>query len=155
MSLEDDIQQRSFRNLQHKSTVNLLYTISWLNSQISPYFKDSGITSQQFNVLRILRGQNGKPCSLKVIKERMLDRMSDASRIVDKLVAKGLVSRATSDEDRRSVDLTISNTGLELLKKLDFVDDAGVEVFKNLNENELGTLNELLDQLRGSTKRKR
>jgi len=155
MSLEDDIQQRSFRNLQHKSTVNLLYTISWLNSQISPYFKDSGITSQQFNVLRILRGQNGKPCSLKLIKERMLDRMSDASRIVDKLVAKGFVTRTTSDEDRRSVALSISDKGLELLKKLDFVDDAGVEVFKNLNENELGTLNELLDQLRGSTKRKR
>ncbi|MBL7902392.1 MAG: MarR family transcriptional regulator [Bacteroidia bacterium] len=154
MSLEDDIQQRSFRNIQHKSTVNLLYTISWLNSQISPYFKNSGITSQQFNVLRILRGQNGKPCSLKVIKERMLDRMSDASRIVDKLVAKGLVSRATSDEDRRSVDLTISEKGLDLLKKLDFVDDAGVEVFKNLNEAELQSLNELLDKLRGSTKRK-
>ncbi len=155
MSLEDDIQQRSFRNLQHKATVNLLYTISWLNSQISPYFKDSGITSQQFNVLRILRGQNGKPCSLKVIKERMLDRMSDASRIVDKLVAKGLVNRSTSDEDRRSVDLTISDKGLDLLKKLDFVDDAGVEVFKKLNDTELNTLNELLDQLRGSSKRKR
>jgi DNA-binding MarR family transcriptional regulator len=155
MSLEDDIQQRSFRSIQHKSTVNLLYTISWLNSQINPYFKNSGITSQQFNVLRILRGQNGKPCSLKVIKERMLDRMSDASRIVDKLVAKGYVTRATSDEDRRSVDLTISDKGLELLKKLDFVDDAGVEVFKHLNDAELQTLNELLDQLRGSVKRKR
>lgn len=154
MSLEDDIQQRSFRSIQHKSTVNLLYTISWLNSQLSPYFKDSGITSQQYNVLRILRGQNGKPCSLKVIKERMLDRMSDASRIVDKLVVKGLVSRATCDEDRRSVDLTISEKGLELLKQLDFVDDAGVEVFKNLNEAELQSLNELLDKLRGSKTRK-
>ncbi len=154
MSLEDDIQQRSFRSIQHKSTVNLLYTISWLNSQLSPYFKDSGITSQQYNVLRILPGQNGKPCSLKVIKERMLDRMSDASRNVDKLVVKGLVSRATCDEDRRSVDLTISEKGLELLKQLDFVDDAGVEVFKNLNEAELQSLNELLDKLRGSKTRK-
>ncbi len=153
MSLEDDIQQKSFRSPQHKATINLLYTVSWLNSQINPYFKNSGITSQQFNVLRILRGQIDKPCSLKLIKERMLDRMSDASRIVDKLVAKGLVSRTTSDEDRRSINLKISESGLELLKKLDFIDDSGVEVFKNLSETQLENLNELLDDLRGSKRK--
>jgi len=130
-----------------------MYTVSWLNSQYSPYFKNSGITSQQFNVLRILRGQNGKPCSLKVIKERMLDRMSDASRIVDKLVAKGLIIRKPSEEDRRSVDLLISDQGLDLLKKLDFIDDASVNILKNLNETQLSTLNELLDELRGSKRK--
>ena len=154
MSLEDDIQQRSFRTPQHKATVNLMYTMSWLNSQYGPIFKNSGITSQQYNVLRILRGQNGKAVSLKLIKERMLDRMSDASRIVDKLVAKDLIIRKPSEEDRRSVNLLISDKGLDLLKKLDFVDDAGISIFKNLNETQISQLNDLLDDLRGSKRKK-
>jgi DNA-binding MarR family transcriptional regulator len=153
MSLEDDIQQRTFRSQHHKLAVNLLYTTSWLNSHYSHFFKSSDITLQQFNVLRILRGQNGKTCSLKMIKERMLDRMSDASRIVDKLVAKGLVKRETSTHDRRSLNLLISDKGLETLKKLDVIDETVKEIFKNLNDNQLKNLNDLLDQLRGSRKK--
>ncbi|HQQ94940.1 MAG TPA: MarR family transcriptional regulator [Bacteroidia bacterium] len=153
MSLEDDIQQRTFRTQHHKLAVNLLYTTSWLNSHYSEFFKNSGLSLQQFNVLRILRGQNGKACSLKLIKERMLDRMSDASRIVDKLVAKGLVKRETSADDRRSVNLMITEKGLDTLRKMDVIDDSVKELFKNLNESQLRGLNDLLDQLRGSRKK--
>jgi DNA-binding MarR family transcriptional regulator len=153
MSLEDDIQQRSFRSPQQKASINLMYTLSWLNSQYAPFFKNSGITSQQYNVLRILRGQNNQACSLKLIKERMLDRMSDASRIVDKLVAKGLIIRKPSEEDRRSVKLLISEKGLELLKKLDYVDDAAITIFSNLSESQISHLSELLDDLRGSKRK--
>lgn len=152
MSLEEDIQQRNFKSPQQKLAINMLYTSNWLNNHYSQLFKDSDITVQQFNVLRILRGQHSKPCTLKLIKERMLDRMSDASRIVDKLVAKNYVLRKQCPEDRRSVNIVISDQGLDLLKKLDFIDEASKDLFKRLNEGQVKTLNDLLDQLRGSKK---
>ncbi len=104
--------------------------------------------------MRILRGQNEKPCSLKLIKERMLNRMSDASRIVDKLVAKELVIRKPSVEDRRSVNIVISDKGIEILKKLDFIDDISKDFFNRLNSDEINQLNDLLDLMRGSSKKK-
>ena len=88
LKLEDEIQQQKFKSIQQKLMLNLIYTTNWLTSKQDSLFKDSDITLQQYNVLRILRGQYPNPCSIKLIKERMLDRMSDASRIVDKLFAK-------------------------------------------------------------------
>lgn len=149
MKLEDEIKQPSFKSQQQKLAINLLFTTNWLNYKYSSFFKTSGITTQQFNVLRILRGQFPNACSLKLIKERMLDQMSDASRIVDKLVLKGFVKRAQCPKDRRSVNLIISETGLELLSSLDFIDTETKQLFKNLSESEVQTLNELLDRLRG------
>jgi DNA-binding MarR family transcriptional regulator len=111
-------------------------------------FRSSDITMQQFNVLRILRGQYPNPCSVKLIKERMLDRMSDASRIVDKLKAKGLVDRRECPVDRRSVDILITDKGLELLKSMDSIDENFKNVFKTLTDEEMKTLNHLLDKLR-------
>jgi DNA-binding MarR family transcriptional regulator len=149
MKLEDEIQQRSFKTQQQKLALNLLYTSNWLNTHYSQFFKEIDLTSQQFNVLRILRGQHPNPCSLKLIKERMLDRMSDASRIVDKLVSKEYIIRAVCPSDRRSVHLLISDKGLALLKQLDFIDDATKDIFKNLSAGEIEQLNHLLDTLRG------
>lgn len=149
MKLEDEIKQPSFKSQQQKLAINLLFTTNWLNYKYSSFFKTSGITTQQFNVLRILRGQFPNACSLKLIKERMLDQMNDASRIVDKLVLKGFVKRAQCSEDRRSVNLIISETGLELLSTLDFIDTETKQLFKNLSDSEVETLNELLDRLRG------
>ena len=103
--------------------VNLIYTSNWINSHFEQLFKGSDITLQQYNVLRILRGQFPNPSSIKLIKERMLNRISDASRIVDKLVAKKLVIRKQSDCDKRSVDVIISDTGLDLLQSLDVLDE--------------------------------
>lgn len=149
MKLEDAIKQKTFKSPQQKLAINLYYTTNWLNDHYNKFFKDTGLTTQQFNVLRILRGQHPKYCSLKLVKERMLDRSSDASRIVDKLVAKKLVTRSQCPEDRRSLSLLISEQGLAMLKKLDFIDEAVKDIFKNISNKEVDQLNKLLDDLRG------
>jgi DNA-binding MarR family transcriptional regulator len=149
MKLEEEIRQGKFKSPEQKLAVNLLFSCNWLNAHYARFFKGIDITTQQFNVLRILRGQAPEPCSLKVVKERMLDRMSDASRIVDKLVAKKYVDRKTCPGDRRSVNLLITAKGMALLKKLDFIDDEVPEVFSNLTKREVDSLNALLDKMRG------
>ncbi len=149
MKLEEEIQQKSFKTPQQKLAVNLLYTTNWLSRHYDSFFKGLDLTTQQYNVLRILRGQYPKPCTLKLVKERMLDRMSDASRILDKLVAKDYAIRGQCDNDRRSVNLLISEKGLAVLKKLDFIDEATKDIFKNLTTKKIEQLNQLLDDLRG------
>ena len=124
MKLEDEIHQKKFSSEFQKLTINLIYTNNWIASKHAEYFKNSDITIQQYNVLRILRGQFPNPSSVKLIKERMLDKMSDASRIIDKLKIKKLVVRKECPIDRRSVDILITEKGLELLKSLDAVDEA-------------------------------
>ncbi len=149
MELEKEIQQKSFKNRQAKLAVNLLYSSNWMNAYYQKSFKESGLSYQQYNVLRILRGQYPNYCTLKLIKERMLDRMSDASRIVDKLVAKKYASRNQCPNDRRSVSILISEKGLQLLKELDNLDDSLEVIFKTLTPNEIDELNLLLDKMRG------
>lgn len=149
MKIEDEIQQKKFKDDYQKLVVNLLYTSNWMNAHFELLFKGSDITLQQYNVLRILRGQFPNPSSIKLIKERMLDRMSDASRIVDKLVAKKLVIRKQSDSDKRSVDVVISDIGLHLLQSLDVLDEKSKELLKSLSKAEITELNNLLDKLRG------
>jgi DNA-binding MarR family transcriptional regulator len=149
MKLEEEIQQKSFKSPHQKLAVNLLYTTNWLNYHYSIFFKDKDLSVQQYNVLRILRGQHPNPCTLKLIKERMLDRMSDASRIVDKLVSKGYIIRHQCPSDRRSVNLIISEKGLELLGSLDHIDEDTKKIFKNLSPEQIEDLNTLLDRLRG------
>ncbi len=148
MKLEDEIQQRNFKSPQQKLAINIIYTANWLNSKYAAFLKDIDITQQQFNVLRILRGQHPNYCNLKLIKERMLDRMSDASRIIDKLLAKGLIERAECPDDRRQVNILISTKGLELLRSLDFIDEETKTLFNNLDPSQIELLNELLDSLR-------
>ncbi len=148
MKLEDEIHQKKFSSEFQKLTINLIYTNNWIASRHAEYFKNSDITIQQYNVLRILRGQFPNPSSVKLIKERMLDKMSDASRIIDKLKIKKLVVRKECPNDRRSVDILITEKGLELLKSLDAVDEAPKELFKSLTISEIKTLNDLLDKLR-------
>ena len=148
MKLEDEIQQKKFKSIQQKVMLNLIYTTNWLTAKQYSLFKDSGITVQQYNVLRILRGQYPNPCSIKLIKERMLDRMSDTSRIVDKLLAKKLLQRNECPDDRRSVNVIITDHGLELLKSLDYIDDLSKQMLKALSTEEINTLNALLDKIR-------
>lgn len=149
MQLEKEIKQKSFKSPQQKLAINLIYTTNWLSRHYDDFFKGLDLTTPQYNVLRILRGQHPQHCTLKLVKERMLDPMSDASRIIDKLVAKGYVQRGQCPSDRRSVNLLISDKGLELLLQLDFIDEATKEVFKNLPTGKIELLNELLDTLRG------
>jgi len=112
-------------------------------------FENHNITQQQFNVLRILRGQYPKPATINLLKERMIDKMSDASRIVDRLVQKQLVSRCVNNKDRRAVDIRISEQGLDILAKMDKEYKAKDYLKANLTEDEAGKLSELLDKLRG------
>ena len=147
--LEDEIQQKKFKSEFHKLAVNISYSFNWLSYKNHEVFRSKDVTLQQYNVLRILRGQYPEPCNLKLVKERMLDRMSDASRIVDKLKAKGYVERRECPNDRRNVDLLITDKGLELLKSLDHVDDEFKNTFKNLSPAEVKQLNNLLDKARG------
>lgn len=148
MKLEDEIQQKKFKSVEQKLMLNLIYTTNWLTAKQDSLFKDSDVTVQQYNVLRILRGQYPNPCSIKLIKERMLDRMSDTSRIVDKLYAKKLLIRKECPNDRRSVDVLITDKGLDLLKSLDYIDDLAKQTVKSLSAEEINTLNHLLDKLR-------
>lgn len=149
MRLEDEISQKKFRNEYHKATVNLIFTFNWLRTYQEKVFKSCGITMQQFNILRILRGQYPNPANIKLIRERMLDRMSDCSRIVEKLRRKGLIERTVCPKDRRHVDVVINKKGLDLLSKLDSVSEEVDKYLSRLNEEEVTKLNELLDKLRG------
>ena len=148
MSIENDIQQAKFRNEHHKASVNLIYTSNWLMEKHKHLFDNADITPQQFNILRILRGA-GVPLSTLQIRQRMLDKMSDTSRIVDRLVKKELVQKVVCKTDRRLVDVTISEKGLSLLEKMDSCNDEMDASVGNLTEEEATTLNQLLDKLRG------
>jgi DNA-binding MarR family transcriptional regulator len=149
MELETEITQYNFRNVYHKAAVNLIYTFNWLYGLQSEIFKPFNITTQQLNILRILRGQYPKPATIKLLKERMLDKMSDASRIVEKLRIKGLVERQICIRDRRTVDVLISANGLNLLSKLDEKNKELDKILSHLSDEELKALNRLLDKLRG------
>ena len=149
MKLEDEILQKHFRNEYHKATVNVIFSYNWLVDYQAKLFKPYGITMQQYNILRILRGQHPNPATIKLIKERMLDKMSDASRIVEKLRLKGLVDRNICPNDRRNVDVCITEKGLELLSQLDKHNDETDAKLATLNKEEITQLNSLLDKLRG------
>ncbi len=148
MKLEDEISQPKFKSQYQKAALNIIYTCNWLTSQHSANLKPHGITQQQYNILRILRGQYPKPASIKLLKERMMDKMSDASRLVEKLRLKGLLERKINKADRRNVDVAISQKGLDLLTSLDYLDENFKKLI-SLNEKDVDQLNELLDKLRG------
>ena len=147
MSLEKDISQRTFRNEYQKSIINLIYTYNWMNEKMKIFFEKEDITAQQFNILRILRGA-AAPISTLQIRERMLDKMSDTSRIVDRLVLKGLAKKNTCKVDKRLVDVSISTKGKKLLEKIDGHEHEIEAILGNLSPADAKTLNNLLDKIR-------
>ena len=148
MRIEEAIQQkRPFRNEWQRAVVNLIFTTNWLTDHIREHLKPFGITLQQYNVLRILKGA-GKPISTSDIRERLLDKMSDTSRMVDRLCQKGLVTRATCPGDKRLVDVMLSETGEQLLTELDGYNSQMDNILHNLTAAEVQQLNELLDKIR-------
>ncbi|HTF30018.1 MAG TPA: MarR family transcriptional regulator [Flavitalea sp.] len=149
MSLETDIQQTKFRNEYQKAAINLIFTYNWMSEQNKKFFEREDITPQQFNILRILRGA-GKPLSTLQIRQRMLDKMSDTSRIVDRFIKKGLVKKVVCKSDRRLVDVSITDKGGELLAKLDLANDEMDEVLSKITIEEASTLNVLLDKIRSA-----
>src|SRR5687767_13990827 len=149
MKIEEAIQQKEFKSEFHKLAINLLYTANWLNENQNRLFKPYKLTGPQFNVLRILRGQYPNPATVNHMIERMIYRMSNASRIVDKLVQRGLVERKVCADDRRAVDILITKKGLDLLKEMDKMERDFKRRFSGINEEEAQELNRLLDNLRG------
>lgn len=149
MKIEDEILSSKFEDNYHKAVINISYTYSWMSNVMRGSFEKYNLTSQQFNVLRILRGQSPKPATINMIKERMLDKMSDASRIVDRLVQKELVSRCTNNSDRRAVDIRITDKGLELLSKMDMEFKTADLFNHSITEEEANLLSNLLDKFRG------
>ncbi len=150
MGIDIDINQRKFRNEHQKAGINLMYTYGWVMERTKELFATEDITPQQFNILRILRGSHPQPLSTLQIRERMLDKMSDTSRIVDRLIAKGMVKKATCKTDRRLVDVIITDKGRKMLERLDQRQDELDKIIGNLSEKEAATLSDLLDKLRGS-----
>jgi DNA-binding MarR family transcriptional regulator len=149
MSIDKDIKQDSFKNEHHKVMVNLIFTYNWTTEQLKQLFEEEGLTMQQFNILRILRGSL-IPLSTLQIRERMLDKMSDSSRIVDRLIIKGLVKKLICKTDKRLVDVTITSKGLNILEKLDVKEDKMEKIVKALTKSEAKILNKLLDKIRQS-----
>ncbi len=150
MRIEEAIQQKRFRSEYQKLVVNLLYSASWLQQFSNQLLKPYGISQEQFNILRILRGMHPEPATVKVLTERMIDKMSNASRLVEKLRVKGLVERHECPLDRRRVDVLITQKGLTLLEKASqSMDVQGDDYMSGLTIEEAVQLNELLDKLRG------
>ncbi len=147
MGIEQDINQTNFRNEFQKAAINFIYTYNWFNEKMRLFFEKEDITPQQFNILRILRGA-GKPISTLQIRQRMLDKMSDTSRIVDRLLVKELVKKDTCPNDKRLVDVSITDKGKSLLKKIDGYNNEMDAIFDNLSESDARSLNNLLDKLR-------
>lgn len=149
MSIEKDINQRLFKSEHQRALVNLIFTYNWTTAQLKTLFGRQGLTMQQFNILRILRGSE-KPISTLQIRERMLDKMSDTSRIVDRLVIKKLAKKVICKTDKRLVDVSITEKGKALLHHIDLEENQIESIIQSLSATEAKTLNKLLDKMRKS-----
>ena len=150
MRLEDEIVQKSFKDEFHKLGVNLQFTAAFYRNEFRGRLEPYGISPEQFNILRILRGQHPNPASAKLVMERMIDKSSNVSRLVEKLRTKGMVTRTACDQDRRAVDLTITTRGLAVLALLDKeIKSKPMSLSEHLTHAEAKRLNTLLDRSRG------
>lgn len=149
MKIEEEIQQKKFQNANQKAIINLIYTANWFFTAQNDFLKSFGITAQQFNILRILKGQHPKSISGKEIKSRMLDRNSDVSRLLDRLHLKKLIVRNICPNDKRAADVSIADQGLDLLATIDKQSKA-MQCTLHLNDEEANQLSDLLDKARGA-----
>lgn len=149
-TIEKEISQANFKTPAHRTQVNIIYTSAWINQHTTAALRPLGLSVQQFNILRILRGRGGKPATVKLLTERMLDKMSNASRLVDKLKEKELVRRQECEEDRRRVDIVITQKGLDVIAHAsEAVEQGMADDLARLSEEEHEILSRLLDRLRG------
>lgn len=150
MKIEEEIKQKTFTSPYQKMILNVYVTSSWFGTRTARILKPYKITLQQYNVLRILRGQQGNPASVGLIQERMMDKSSNASRLIDKLVLKKLVDRKTCPEDRRQMDIRITSKGIELLNELEIPMSQDEATMAHLiTEEEATIMSDLLDRIRG------
>ena len=148
MGISEDLKQRTFASETSKSVVNIIFTGNWMMQQMHDLLKPFGLTPQQYNVLRIFRGQQNNPMTVLAITERMMDKMSNASRLVDKLLDKKLVLRRECPKDRRAVDVIILPAGMTLLAEIDQVQKQWEMTFGEIGEDKMNQLNILLDEFR-------
>ncbi|HMT30792.1 MAG TPA: MarR family transcriptional regulator [Bacteroidia bacterium] len=150
MDIQKEIKQTvKFQSEYHKMAVNILFTASWLNLHHTQKLKKFDLTPQQFNILRILRGQHPEPATINLLIERMIDKSSNSSRLVDRLFQKGFVLRCVNEADKRAVNVRISDKGMNVLKQIDDQTNYLEMDLQTLSEKEARQLNNLLDKLRG------
>ncbi len=149
MKIEEEIKQSAFKNAYQKVAINLIYTAGWLQNKQQEFFKPFGITSSQFNILRILRGQHPGKISGAEIKSRMLDKNSDIPRLLDRLIKKNLISKTPCPNDKRAADIIITEEGLQVLNQIDFQIDESEKTLIQLSKEEALQLSSLLDKCRG------
>ncbi|NUM49762.1 MAG: MarR family transcriptional regulator [Flavobacteriales bacterium] len=150
MKIEEAIKQNTFKNNIQKALVNLVYTGNWLRDIHEKTFKTFDLLPQHFNVLRILKGKHPNPVSPGEIKEVMLDKGHDLTRLLDKLVKQGLVNRKTCNENRRKIDITLTEKGLSKLEEMNkSLDNNTLPINHHVSEKEALLLSDLLDKLRG------
>lgn len=148
MKLEEAILQSHFKSEAHKAGINIMYTANWLQNCMQEFLNHFEITHQQYNVLRILKGAYPASLSACDIRRRMLDKMSDVSRIIDRLVKQELVTRKINLVDKRLIDVCISENGINLLAQIETKKNKLDEIMNSLSVSELELLNHLLDKLR-------
>jgi DNA-binding MarR family transcriptional regulator len=149
MKIEDEIKQPKFRTSYQKVGINIIFTSNWLLGKQQDFFKPFGITASQFNILRILRGQHPNKITGVEIKSRMLDRNSDIPRLLDRLVKKNLINKSVCPTDKRAADVSITESGLALLQKVDSQIDEMEMLQIKLSDEEATQLSDLLDKCRG------
>lgn len=148
MKLEEEIKQKSFKSPHHRMMVNIMFTGNFLQKRFLCLMREFGVSPQQHNVLSILRGQHPQPCSLGDIQERMLDRMSNATRLVDKLLEKKLVDRVQCPANRRKIEITVTEAGLDLLRQIENKIPPFEALFPAISPEEAIMLGQLLDKAR-------
>ena len=148
MTIEEAIKQKKFSSPYQKAIINIIYTANWINRKNNALLKPYGISIQQYNILRILRGQYPKTATVQILMNRMLDKTSNTSRLVEKLRLKSLVIREIDDSDRRSVKVQITPEGMDLLSKLDEKISAFENALKHIPEKDVQFLSEILDNIR-------
>lgn len=149
-TIEEEIQQNKFKSPYQKAVLNLIYTANWIQNKHQSFFKLYGITGQQYNILRILKGQHPKSISATAIKSRMLDQNSDVSRLLDRMAAKELLTKKTCPKDKRASDVNITQTGLDLLKQIEKKEN-DIDELLSLTPEEATQLSSLLDKARGDS----
>ena len=148
MGIHEEIKQKKFRSPQQEMFVNIVYTANWLDGEMRKLFKPFGITQQQYNVLRILRGSHPEPLSAMNIKSRMIDRSPDLTRLIDRLLEKGLVNRRTCPDNRRQVEIGIEEKGIKLIEEIDPALISTMSAFGVVDDDEALHLSRTLDKLR-------
>lgn len=149
MRLEEELKMKKFTSAKHRAGLNVIFTGAWMTDRFNMVMKPFGISEQQYNVLRILRGQKGKPANLFTIQDRMIHRMSNATRLVEKLRSKGYVDRQICEENRRKIEVSITKKGLDLIDQIEpLILNQHKSMFRKLNQEEAKVLGDLLDRMR-------